>query len=67
MFENGEIEQVIQVFERSRNNLPYTGGRLTKEPRENWKRQQYYQHGETNNQFLAFLAGYALGKHMHQS
>ena len=64
MFKNGEIEEVIKMFERpaQQKNLPYTGGSLEKEPRESWKHRIYYTNGAVNNQFLSYLAGYSAGK-----
>lgn len=64
MFKTGEIERVIELFERPQlqRHLPYTGGALDKEPRENWKRDLFYSHGAVNDQFLTFLSGYSAGK-----
>lgn len=62
MFQNGEIEQVLDMFERSRKDLPYSGGTLSREPRENWKHGQFYSHGTVNNHFRCYLFGYSFGK-----
>lgn len=64
MFQNGEIEKVMQMFENpsQQRHLPYTGGTLEHEHRDYWKKGRFYTNGNTNNQFKAFLAGYAFGK-----
>jgi len=64
MFKTGEIDSVIAMFENKslQLDLPYTGGGLHKENRENWMNKQFYTHGAVNAQFLIFLSGYSAGK-----
>lgn len=64
MFKNGEIEKVMAMFENPalQRALPYTGAKLIREPRDNWKSQNFYSNGAINSQFRVFLAGYSAGK-----
>jgi hypothetical protein len=65
MFKNGEMEQVIKMFENPnlQKNLPYHGGVLSdKTPRNDWKRGYYYNNANLNDLFIAYLAGYSAGK-----
>ena len=53
-----EHYELIEFFERA-----YKGMRLDREKnRELWKSENVYENGETNKLFLAFRAGYFLGK-----
>lgn len=61
MYKNGEIEKVMQVFEMTYKAI--ARGRLDKEKsKEWWKRGQYYENGDVNNDFKMFLNGYSYGK-----
>jgi hypothetical protein len=52
-----EHYEVIKMFEKEYKHL-----RLDKENKNDWKNRHVYQNGETNNLFLVYLSGYALGK-----
>jgi hypothetical protein len=52
-----EHYEVINMFEKEYKHL-----RLDKENKNDWKNRHVYQNGETNNLFLVYLSGYALGK-----
>lgn len=52
-----EHYDVIAMFERLG-----IGARFEKEQKELWPKGHVYQHGDTNNLFLAFRHGVAFGK-----
>lgn len=52
-----EHYDLMAMFERE-----FHGARLDKEDKSIWSRGHVYQNGETNNLFLAFRRGYALGQ-----
>jgi hypothetical protein len=52
-----EYYEAIKMFEKEYKYL-----RLDKENKNEWKNRHVYQNGETNNLFLAYISGYALGK-----
>ena len=54
-----EFYDQVAVFERIYSNL-----RLDKEDKKLWRKKQFYQNGETNKLFIAFLEGFAMAKHM---
>jgi hypothetical protein len=66
-----EHDDIVQMFEKSKWLHPY-GTRLDKEatpghtrqdgPDPLWKMGRIYQHGPTNQAFLAYRAGYAHGR-----
>lgn len=56
-----EFYDLIAIFEKSK--IAY-GRRLDKENKQDWNRKVYYQDGETNRLFIAFVEGYALAKSM---
>lgn len=58
-----EFYEVMADFEKYAKQEVRTGSMgLTKEEKENWKRQDYYSDGMANYAFKLFLAGYSLGK-----
>lgn len=74
MYKNGEIERVMESFERSLKFAPiYTGGTTDKADRVEvkldggrtsmqFKSNNYYNNGNVNQLFVMFLHGYAAGK-----
>lgn len=48
--------ELIAMFDRE-----FKGHRLDKEVKEMWPKGYVYQNSETNNLFLAYRKGYALG------
>lgn len=64
MHKTGEIQEVMEVFERTVSRY---GVRKDREDRSYWTHQQYYKDGLFNELFLAFLSGYAFGKSVFQS
>lgn len=52
-----EHYDLLACFEREFSYL-----RLDREPKELWKERCVYACGETNALYLAYVAGYALGK-----
>lgn len=48
--------ELIAMFERE-----FKGHRLDKEAKEMWSKGCIFQNGETNNLFVAYRKGYALG------
>lgn len=61
MLKTKEHYELINHFERIMKTATY-GMRFEKEEKEQWPRKQIYKHGYTNEIFLAFRAGYGLGK-----
>jgi hypothetical protein len=57
-----EFYEVMDFFENKASKEMYIEGSLTREDREQWKRQCYYTNGNANNYFKMFLSGYQLGK-----
>lgn len=55
-----EFYDIMAAFEKSAGRLCGVG-RLDKEAKELWGKRHYYQDGHTNNLFVAYLEGYALG------
>lgn len=65
MYKTGELEEVMKSFEKNAGSIGLYGRRFDRERREIGKpfaHGAYYQDGETNTAFRAYLAGYALGK-----
>jgi hypothetical protein len=63
MIQSGELERVMEQFEKDAKRLPvYMGGTLTREAREHWTKQRYYENGRVNEIFTAYQCGYAFGK-----
>jgi hypothetical protein len=60
--DTSEFYSLTEQFEKAYKHL-----RLDKENRELWPKQRFYQSGETNAIFLAFLHGYQVGRleYMH--
>lgn len=58
MLHTKEFHDVMAMFEKQK----FIYGRLDREPKDQWKRQIYYQDGKVNALFIAFLSGYMLGK-----
>lgn len=57
MYKSGEIYKVMEQFERS------CTGRIDREKdKQDWKKGQWYENGETNKMFGMYLKGYSLGK-----
>lgn len=54
---SAEHVDVMSMFEKE-----FKHERLDKEPRSIWTKGNIYQSGITNNLFLAYRRGYALGK-----
>ena len=52
-----EFYEILKMFEKEYKHL-----RLDKENKEQWNKRHIYQNGETNNLYLAYISGYALGK-----
>lgn len=60
MIKSREHYELMEMFERT--SFEHTSkGRLDKEPKELWEKGNIYQDGRTNEQFIAFRAGYAYG------
>lgn len=59
MLKTQEHTDLIAMFERE---LRITGRYAEKESKEIWPAGRIYQHGETNELFLAYRRGYAYGK-----
>ena len=57
MLHTREHEEIMEMFEKT-----FKYNRLDKEDKSLWPRGRIYQHGETNELFLAYRHGYALGK-----
>jgi hypothetical protein len=57
MLTTKEHYDLIAAFERE-----YKHQRLGKEPKDIWPKGHVYQDGATNELFLAYRRGYALGK-----
>lgn len=51
-----EFYDLVAMFDRE-----FKGSRLDKEAKDMWSKGHVYQSGETNNLFLAYRKGYALG------
>lgn len=76
MYKNGEIEIVMESFEKSlQQSTIYIGCKIIKAERKEIQLESgriskryangiYYENGNINNMFLMFLHGYALGKSM---
>jgi len=63
MLHTKEFYEIMNVFESNAKKLVNLGSMgLTKEPKENWVKQQYYADGNANNAFKMFLHGVSLGK-----
>ncbi len=54
-----EHDTMMADFERMSPSFPVRLGPFTKEPRALWSKGQIYQHGQTNEFFRMFCAGYA--------
>jgi hypothetical protein len=54
-----EHYDLLAEFERE---FAVRDDRARKEPKELWRRGHVYCHGETNELFLAYRRGYALGR-----
>lgn len=54
---SAEFYELIAMFDRE-----FKGHRLDKEAEDQWPKGYVYQNGETNNLFLAYRKGVALGK-----
>lgn len=57
MLNTQEHIDLVAIFERE-----YRGHRMDKEKRALWPKGRIFQNGETNELFLAYRRGYALGK-----
>ena len=58
-----EFYEVMTAFEKIANKAIRMGHEgLTKAPKENWKRKDYYNDGNANEAFKIFLSGFMLGK-----
>ena len=58
-----EFYDLMESFEKYAKRNVRTGSMgLTKEPKENWKKQWYYSDGLANEAFKLFMVGYTLGK-----
>jgi hypothetical protein len=58
-----EFYAIMENFEKNAKQLISLGAMgLSKEPIENWKKQQYYCDGNANNAFKMVLFGVSLGK-----
>jgi hypothetical protein len=56
-----EFYELMDAFERSRKTLPYVSVKtFVREHRS--VSQAYYEHGEVNNLFIAFMNGYMYAK-----
>jgi hypothetical protein len=74
MYRNGEIDQVMETFEKNLKDIPvYVGGKPVRSKKvditlENGRissryvLNQYYEHGTLNALFIAYLWGYSNGK-----
>ena len=56
-----EHDALMDEFERTAKANPWRE-RLDRESRDYWPRGYFYAPGETNSRFLAFRAGYELGR-----
>lgn len=67
MLETKEFYDLMAAFEKSKNIHGY-GRRLDREiDKSLWAKQVYYQNGDINQLFIAFMNGYSLAKSMaHQ-
>lgn len=54
-----EFYDLMQNFERDYKYYP-----LARESKDNFLRMAYYQNGETNKLFKAYMTGYSLAKSM---
>lgn len=63
MLETKEFYEVMAQFEKDAKRVIRVGNMgFTKEPKENWIKQNYYSDGVANGAFKMFLIGYSLGK-----
>jgi hypothetical protein len=61
MLKTKEFLDLMAAFEKSRCAHGY---RKDKEHKDEWRRKIYYQDGELNNLFIAYMEGYSLAKSM---
>lgn len=65
MYKTGEIYAVMTRFEKDVRALAAYAGRLDREQKATsgrWEHDAYYQDGQTNMMFLAYLSGHAHGR-----
>jgi len=63
MLQSKEFYEIMKSFELSAKQIVRSGSMgLTKEPKENWGKQQYYSDGNVNEAFKMFLFGVSFGK-----
>lgn len=57
---NKEFEELRTQFEADLKKMPiYVSGRMDREPRDS---NYYYQNGDVNNLFIAYMSGYQSAK-----
>jgi hypothetical protein len=63
MLNTKEFIEVMAQFEKDAKKTVSIGhAGFTKEPKDNWIKQNYYCDGNCNNAFKLYLLGFSLGK-----